>query len=73
MRRCRTLQPKRPLDSVSFIAPFCIVHEDSFEMGLLQKYSVPISEFRVEYLAGSKEAVFGPGSLLQGITLATVY
>jgi hypothetical protein len=36
-------------------------------MGILSKSTLPVSEFRVEYLAGSKDVVFGPGTVLQGI------
>jgi len=39
-------------------------------MGILRRSSGPVSEFKVEYLAGSKEAVFGPGQVLQGIIIA---
>ena len=39
-------------------------------MGILNKPTSPVSELRVEYLAGSKEAVFGPGGLLQGNPIA---
>lgn len=41
-------------------------------MGLLNKSSSPISEFRIEYLAGSKNTRFGPGQLLQGIYFNSV-
>jgi hypothetical protein len=36
-------------------------------MGILSKNASPVTEFHIEYLAGSKDVIFGPGSILQGI------
>lgn len=38
-------------------------------MGILGKKEAPVSEFHVEFLAGSKDVVFGPGSIIQGTSL----
>jgi hypothetical protein len=37
-------------------------------MGILGKKESSVSEFVVEFLAGSKDVVFGPGSIIQGIS-----
>lgn len=37
-------------------------------MGILGKKESSVSEFIVEFLAGSKEVIFGPGSIIQGIS-----
>ena len=36
-------------------------------MGILGKKESSVSEFVVEFLAGSKDVVFGPVSIIQGI------
>jgi hypothetical protein len=39
----------------------------------LNKNTSPVSEFNVEFLAGSKDVVFGPGSIIQGMTQTTTF
>jgi len=35
-------------------------------MGILHRNVSPLGDFQIEYLAGSKDVVFGPGSVIQG-------
>ena len=35
-------------------------------MGILHRNLSPVGTFLIEYLAGSKDVVFGPGSVIQG-------
>ena len=36
-------------------------------MGILSRQTSPVADFHIEYLCGSRDIIFGPGSVLQGI------